>query len=241
MRQMRRRLLVSSALAVVAAAPVASAQDLRVPSPLFGGNNVRITAGQSSLLGGTHNWNRGLLVGAAWESWDPGSGGELGRGALGLAAAFTRLPFSPTDFLADFNATSGLNTTSATARDATMVDIQVTLRVRGPRLIVLPSALLAIGYYNFSPGTVTFAGGDSSGTARLRSKSGPSMSLGAALDAPYVGRAALFAEAMYIYGYSSESQLRVTAGAVCGTARCETLKSTQTASVRAGLRFRISR
>jgi len=75
----------------------------------------------------------------------------------------------------------------------------------------------------------------------MRVKSGPSGTLGLALDSPAIGRAAVFGEALYTYGWSSDSYLQTTAGAHCTTTTCDTFKSTQTTMLRAGLRVRLGR
>src|ERR1051325_8197494 len=171
---MRASALLFAAVLTVPTLARAQGGQMRAPNPLFGGNNIRLAVGSAGLVGTTDNWSRGVTFGVAWESWDPGSGGDVGRVAAGLGLHWARLPFSSSNFLQDFNASSGLHSTTATASDANMIDFQLMLRIRGPRIVVLPSALLGIGYYGFRPGTVNFSGPDSTGSAKLRSKSGPS-------------------------------------------------------------------
>jgi hypothetical protein len=163
----------------------------------------------------------------------------VGRVAAGLGLTLSRLPFSPSHFVEDFNASSGLHSTTASSSDATVINLQLMLRIRGPRLVLLPSVLIGIGYYSFRPGDVNFSGPDSTGTAHLRTKTGPSAAIGASLDSPYFGSAAVFAEGTFVYGYSSDSQLRVSANTRCGSAGCDTFKSTETATLRGGVRIRV--
>jgi hypothetical protein len=241
MTLLRRSIFLLAASLSVPAAIMAQGGQMRAPNPLFGGNNIRVAAGTTALVGGSDNWSRGFSIGASWESWDPGSGGDVGRVAAGLGLTWSRLPFSPPHFVEDFNASSGLHTTTASASDANVIDFQLMLRIRGPRLFLLPSALLGIGYYSFRPGDVNFSGPDSTGTARLRTKTGPSAAIGASLDSPYFGTAAVFAEGIFVYGYSSDSQLRVSANTRCGSVGCDTFKSTETATLRGGVRVRVGR
>jgi hypothetical protein len=213
----------------------------RVTSAYFGGDNIRVTAGRAMPHVGMHNWDTGMSYGIAWESWDPGRGAGPSRVAVGLAGSYSRLPFSRSDFAKEFESATGKQVTQATASAATIADLQVTARVRGPTMLVMPSLVIGVGYYNFSPSTIAYQATDTAGTARTRGKSGPSANIGLAVDGPFIGRTALFAEALYAYGWSSDNQLSRSASSRCGGNVCDTFKSTQTTLLRGGVRLRLGR
>jgi hypothetical protein len=213
----------------------------RVSNTYFGGDNVRVIAGRSTPRSGMHNWEPGLLLGLGWESWDPGRGGAPSLIAAGIAGSYSALPFARSTFIADFEAATGKRVTTASASDATLADLMVTLRVRGPAFLVMPSLVIGVGYYDFRPSTIAFQATDTSGSARSRGKNGPAANIGIALDGPFIGRTGLFAEAVYAYGWSSDSYLGQSANSRCSGNVCDTFKSTQTAMLRGGVRVRVRR
>jgi hypothetical protein len=234
-------LLAASMLALLPSHTASQIPGRRSSSMYFGGDNVRLTAGRSTPRSGMRNWESGLVFGLGWESWDPGRGGAASRVAAGIAASYSALPFARSTFISDFEAVTGKKVTNASASDAVLADLMVTLRVRGPTLLVMPSLMIGVGYYDFRPSTIAFQATDSSGSARSRGKNGPAANIGIGLDGPFIGRTALFAEAVYAYGWSSDSYLGQSASSRCSGNVCDTFKSTQTTMLRGGVRVRTSR
>jgi len=243
MRLRIRPLLIALTVTSVLSPAAATSQVVgrQLSNLYFGGDNVRVLAGRAMPQGGMHNWSPGLVFGLAWESWDAGGGGGAARVAVGLAGSYGTLPFDRSTFISDFESTTGKHVTSANAPDASIADLMVTLRVRGPTMFVMPSLLIGLGYYNFTPRTIAFQAADSTGTARSRSKSGPSGNIGIGLDGPFIGRTALFGEALYAYGWSSDNILSQSASSRCGGNVCDTFKSTQATMIRGGVRVRLGR
>ena len=233
-------ILLTSVSLLAPATAISQVVGRQISNTYFGGDNVRLTAGRATPHGGMHNWSPGLAFGVAWESWDPGGGGSS-RVAVGLAGSYSSLPFDRSTFIADFESTTSKHITEASASDAVVADLMVTLRVRGPTTFVMPSLLIGLGYYNFKPGTIDFRATDSTGSARSRSKSGPSGNIGIGLDGPFIGRTAIFGEAVYAYGWSSDNILSQSASSRCGGNVCDTFKSTQATMIRGGVRVRIGK
>jgi hypothetical protein len=242
--RLRTPTLLSAIAFALAVAPRASAQAVPgsrgLSSIYFGGDNVRVTAGQATPRGGMHNWESGLTLGLAWESWDPGRNGPP-RLAVGLAGSYSKLPFARSTFITDFESTTGRQVTQASASDAAIADLLLTVRVRGPAVVVMPSMFIGVGYYSFTPGTIVFQATDSAGTARSRRKNGPAANIGLSLDGPTFARAALFADALFAYGWSSDNYLSRSATSRCGGNTCDAFKSTQTTMIRGGVRVRVGR
>ena len=242
---MRTRKPVRAISLIIAALMVGPSVSLAQPLPrlsnvYFGGDNVRVTAGRATPHAGMHNWESGLAFGVAWESWDPGRGGPP-RMAVGLAGSYGKLRFARSTFIDDFESTTGQQITQASASGAAIADLLATIRVRGPAFLLMPSVFIGVGYYSFMPGTIEFRASDSAGTARSRRKSGPAANIGLSIDGPTIARTALFAEALYAYGWSSDNYFSQSASSRCTGNTCDAFKSTQTTMIRGGIRVRVGR
>ena len=243
MRTRIHGLVISAAATILAGfpSPAVSQGPRGISSVNIGGDNVRVTAGRAIPHAGLHNWESGLQLGVAWESWSGGGSDGLPRVGAGLSLTYSSLPFARETFVTDFQTSTGKTVTEASASNASLADLMLTLRLRGPTFLVMPSLLIGVGYYDFRPSTISFRATDSTGTARTRGKNGPSASIGVGLDGPVIGRTALFAEAVWAYGWSSDNYLSQSAGSRCTGNVCDTFKSTQAAMLRGGVRVRLGR
>lgn len=213
----------------------------RIARPYLYGSFVRVGGGITAPLfpsGSMHDWARGWQAAASWESTGGGRGGNVSRVALGFAGDFGRFPLDERQFIANFTS-GGAQPTAATAPDATLVDVQATVRINFPAPVVTPSVLFALGYYNFHPSRVTFQSPDSTGVAGFRSRSGASLSIGFGLDRQIAGPAGVFLEGTYLLGATSFGF--VAANSRCGTTSCDVFDNTYIGTLRSGLRFRVGR
>lgn len=207
--------------------------------PPYVGSFVRVGGGITTPLfasGSMRNWSRGWMAAVAWES--TGAARERNRVAIGLAADVGRFPLDQGTFIAAYQTdTTGGRATTASAPDATLFDVQGTVRINIPSPVVTPSVLIALGYYNFRPSAITFQTPDSTGTARFRSRSGASLSIGLGVDRTLMGPAGLFLEGSYLLGASRFGF--VAANGRCGYGACDIYRNTYIATIRSGLRIRI--
>jgi hypothetical protein len=239
---MRTRAVLNCLAAMFVLTPPARAQDSRrTTAGVLGRDNLRFQFGQVRPVGGMRDWNSGAGGGLSYEAWSTGPGDGNFDAAAGITGNFARLPFNEAEFLQDFQSPTGSRATRANASSASFADLAFTIRVRGPIVYVVPSAMVAVGYYNFHPSTVNFHAPDTSGTTKFRTKQGGLFGAGGGLDTPPIGRAALFAEVMYEYGWSSESQFAFAANSRCSAQGCDVFKATQTLTTRGGVRLRLGR
>ncbi len=245
---MRSRLFVAC-IAAFASLSVAGAQERpssneRLADGLVAGDYLRAGAGMLSPVnaqGSLRDWDRGQGFSVAWENWQAGSGG-IGRVGFGLGVNYGLLPLSEQQFLVDFiDPLSRVPATSATASDASVLEIETSVRVRIPAPYIMPSVSLAFGYINFHPGTIHYTSAAGPGTTNQQRRYGGELTIGAGLDKHIIDRWAAFGEALYTYGFTSLGQGFVSPNGNCPSNGCDPLKNTTLGTIRGGLRVRMGR
>ncbi len=244
---MRSRLLVAFAVLLSSSAGLARAQDAAPPDVdaggIVGGNYVRLSAGGLMPIGATgsyRDWNGAKGFAAMWENWGT-SGDGIDNVGFGVGATYAAMPFNERQFLASFQTLQGAPATSATAPSASMFTIETDLRYRFSAPVLMPSLILGLGYINFQPSTIHYDAVAGSGTTSQRRKNGGVISLGLGVDRQLMDRYALFAEAMYMYGFTSLGAGLATPAATCTNDGCDVLKNIAAGTVRGGLRVRVGR
>jgi len=237
--------MVLAALSTVAEAQDQASESDRFTDGLIAGDYVRLTGGLISPLhprGNLADWNRGRSYGLAWENWQSGSGG-VGRVGFSLGVNYGLLPFDEGHFLGDFVAPDGARATSATASDASVLEIETGVRLRIPAPFILPSFSLGFGYINIRPSTIHYISPSVTGTTGEQHRYGGEITLGAGLDKQVIDRFAVFGEAAYTYGFTGLGQGFAQAGGTCATSAngCDPLKNTMFTTIRGGLRVRVGR
>lgn len=244
---MRSRLLVACALALSSLTGLANAQDPSTPDTdgggIVGGSYVRLGAGgflPIDASGSYRDWNAAKGFSAMWENWGT-SGDGVDNVGFGIGATYAAMPFNEQQFLASFQTLQGASATSASAPSASIFTIETNLRYRFSTPVVMPSLILGLGYIDFQPSTIRYDAVAGNGTTSQRRKNGGEVSLGIGLDRQLMDRYALFAEAMYMYGFTSLGAGLATPAATCTNNGCDVLKNIAAGTVRAGLRVRVGR
>jgi hypothetical protein len=233
------------AAAVAVTSPVRAQDASARTGGLSAGDYLRVGGGFMTPVnpqGSLRDWQSGPSFAVTWENWQPGPGGAPSRVAFGIGAVYNRLSLNQSQFLADFTPPFGGTTTSASAKSATIIEINSNVRIRIPAPYLVPAVTLGFGFINWAPGKVTYASSNgTNGTATQQHRSGAEVTIGGGVDAPLFGRYALFADAQYVYGFTSFGRGLASPGGTCASNGCDPLKNTSVAAVRGGLRVRFSR
>lgn len=239
-----RAALIAAAAACTFAGGAAGAQDRSgdaMAGGLVAGDYLRVAGGVTSPVnpqGSLRNWGTGTNVAVSYENWQAGSNG-LGHVGFGLTAAYSFLPLKDQTFVAGFTPVTGGTTQSASASRAGILEITSNLRFRIPAPLVMPAVTVGFGFINWAPGEIHYVATSGSGSVKQSHRSGAELSVGGSLDRQVWDRYALFAEASYVYGYTSYGQGFATPGGVCSSSGCDPLKNTTVAVLRGGLRVRM--
>jgi hypothetical protein len=233
-------------LLLIAAPGNVAAQD-RPGDPMAGGmapgDYVRLSGGPTipvNAQGSLRNWNSGVGFNLAYENWQSGGGGGLGRVGFGLGAAYSRLPLDEEKFGAVFTPPTGEGSMQSATGHAGILEITSNLRIRITAPLVMPTINIGLGFINWSPGSihyVTTTG--ATGTAKQSSRSGAELSIGGSLERELYDRIGIFADAAYVYGYTSYGSGFGTPTSICPS--CDALKNTTFATIRAGVHARVGR
>lgn len=246
---MRSRLFVACIAMVVASFSPAGSQE---PAPraerysdgLVAGDYVRVGAGIVSPVspqGSLRDWDRGKTFSLMWENWQAGSGG-IGRVGFGIGVNYGMLPLDEQQFISEFvDPLQRIPATSATASDASVLQIQTSVRIRIPSRFIMPSVSLAFGYINFHPGTIHYTTASGPGTTSQQRRYGGDLTIGGGLDKTIVARLGVYGEALYTYGFTSLGQGIATPSGTCPANGCDPLKNTKLGTIRGGLRVRVGR
>ena len=192
---MRPRLAFGLFAALVSLSSVGRAQDRSAQSDRFTdgllpGDYLRLSGGVMAPVnaqGSLRDWDRGTVYGIVWENWQSGAGG-VGRVGYGIGVNYGLLPLNEQQFLSEFLTPQGTRATSASASDASVLEIETNLRLRIPAPFIMPSVSLGFGYINYRPSTISYtADGTSSATAEQR-RYGGEFSIGGGLDKRIVDR-----------------------------------------------------
>ena len=190
--------------------------------------------------GSLRDWDRGTVYGLVWENWQSGAGG-VGRVGYGIGVNYGLLPLDEQQFLSEFLTPQGTRATSASASNASVLEIETNLRFRIPSPFIMPSFSLGLGY-----STIVRRRSLIRRTARRhRPPSNVAMAensrFGGELDKRIVDRVAIYGEATYTYGFTGLGQGIARPGGTCATSTsgCDPLKNTSLGMVRGGLRVHI--
>ena len=242
---MRSRPLVTL-LAVIALTRVSYAQDAGGPSVqgLQPGNYLRVSGGGAIPIGAKgslSDWDRGTGFALAWENWPAGPRG-VGLAGFALTAAYNLLPLDEGQFVSTFiDPVSGQPAHAASASRAGILEVTTNVKIRIPSPVITPMVDIGLGLLDWHPGTIHYAAGTNTGTARQLHRTGLEFSIGGGIDRTIVDRFAVFAEAMYVFGYTSYGGGYTTPGGVCTTGGCDALRNTTIGTIRGGVRARIGR
>lgn len=235
--------LISAAVSTIAAQEPASRAE-RYSDGLVAGDYVRFSGGivsPANPQGSLRDWDSGKSFNLTWENWQAGSGG-IGRVGFGIGVNYGMLPLNEQQFVSEFvDPLQRVPATSATASDASVLQIQTNVRVRIPSRFIMPSVSLAFGYINFHPGTIHYTTAAGPGTTNQQRRYGGDITLGGGLDKTIVDRLALYGEALYTYGFTSLGQGIATPNGACPSNGCDPLKNTTLGTIRGGVRVRVGR
>ena len=245
---MRSRLVIGLVTAFVSLSRVAGAQDRggqsdRMTDGLVPGDYVRLAAGLLAPVnpqGSLADWDRGTGYSLMWENWQSGPGG-VGRVGFGIGVNYGLMPLNEKHFLGDFLTPLGARATSATASNASLLEIETNVRFRIPAPFIMPSLSLGFGYINFRPSTIQYTSPEGSSATAEQRRYGGEVTIGGGLDKHIVDRFAVFGEATYTYGFTSLGQGLARPGGTCATSSngCDPLKNTTLGTIRGGLRVRV--
>jgi hypothetical protein len=180
---------------------------------------------------------------ASWENWDTGASG-VGRVGFSLNAAYSTLSLKTPLFLANFVPVNGGTVTSATASHAGVLEVTSGIRVRMPLPYVMPNFMVGLGLIDWQPGAINYESTNGSGKAQQQHRVSGEFTLGAGIDKNVIDGFAVFAEAEYVYGYTSYgSGFATPASGVCTTAGCDAFRNGNTTigTIRGGMRVRVGR
>lgn len=239
-----------AALVLVVAPHVARAQGEGEPSNpwndgLTPGNYLRMSGGTSSPVsphGALKYWGRGTTFSAGWENWDTGTSG-VGRVGFSINASYSTLPLKADLFRNNFTPVSGGTVTSVTASHAGVLEVTSGIRLRIPVPYVMPNISVGLGLIDWQPGQIKYEATSGNGTARQQHRVSGEFTIGGGIDKNIVDRYGVFAEALYVYGYTSYGSGFANPGGVCSSAGCDAFLNGNTTLVtlRGGLRVRIGR
>jgi hypothetical protein len=238
---MRSRLLFVVAAAFATQARVGHAQSDRFSGGLTAGDYVRVSAGVTNTVnpqGGFRDWKNGTGFNLSWENWQPGEG-AVGRLGVSLGVGYSALPLDETKFLADFSPLSGGKATSASASSGGLFELNTGLHVRIPAPLLVPTIRFGLGYIGWRPKTISYTAASGNGTTKQTNRNGAEVSIGGGLERGFAERFGIFAEADYVYGFTSLGQSSATPGGICATNGCDVLKNTSVASLRGGLSVKL--
>jgi hypothetical protein len=205
---------------------------------------LRITGGWDapvSPAAGFRNWNGGLNFGLSFDSWGSGGPGGASSVGYGFAVDVGRLPFNQANFLSTFVAENGARPIAATASAATILNLRAPVRIRLPSYFVMPSVIIAAGYYKFQPASISYRTATGSGSVKTQARSGVSLSGGLSVERNLLGRFGIFGEGLYTYGWPRLAGVRVSVSPQCLPENCDALAKTTTATLRTGLRVNVNR
>jgi hypothetical protein len=247
----RRAVVFAAASAVlslllVAVPKLAGAQD-RPGDPMAGGmapgDYIRFGGGPTIPVnpqGSLRDWKGGVGFNVAYENWQAGSGGGLGRVGFGLGAAYSRLPLNEERFGEDFTPPTGSGALQSATGHAGILEITSNLRIRIPAPLVMPSVMIGLGFINWSPGSIHYSTTtDATGKVKQSSRSGAELALGGSLDREIYDRIGIYVEAAYVYGYTSYGSGFGTPTSICSS--CDPLKNTTVTTIRGGVHARLGR
>jgi hypothetical protein len=232
-------------LSLVAVPSVVGAQD-RPGDPMAGGmapgDYIRFSGGPTIPVnpqGSLRNWKSGVGFNLAYENWQAGGGGGLGRVGFGLGAAYSRLPLDEEKFATIFTPSSGGTLANGTGH-AGILEITSNLRIRIDAPLVMPTINIGLGFINWSPGSIhyTTTTGET-GSVKQSSRSGAEFSIGGGLEREIYDRVGIFVDAAYVYGYTSYGSGFGTPTTICQS--CDALKNTTVATIRGGVHARLGR
>ena len=205
------------------------------------GDYIRLGAGTTIPVnpqGSLRDWKAGPSLNLAYENWQAGGNGGPGRVGFGLGVAYSRLMLKEDQFASDFTPTTG--TLTDASGHAGILEITSNLRIRIPAPLVMPAVTIGLGFINWSPGHINYeTTTGATGSVKQSSRSGAELALGGSIDREIYGRFAAYAEAAYVYGYTSYGAGFGTPTSICNS--CDPLKNTTVVTVRGGLRARIGR
>jgi hypothetical protein len=208
------------------------------------GDYVRIGGGYVTPVnssGSLRDWTSGVGASLMWENWQQGSGG-MGRVGFGLGVGYNWLPLDEAQFKRNFTPPSGGAVASATASKATILEITSEVRFRIPAPLIMPTINVGLGFMNWAPGEIQYqTTGATSSSARQQHRSGAEVSIGGGVDEHLFDRYAVFAEAMYTYGFTSVGSGFAAPSSTCAPSTCDITRNTSIGTVRGGLRVRLGR
>jgi len=234
--------LVFAAVAALVLVPRAQAQG-GGDGGFLSGDYLRLSGGVVSPVapkGNLRDWGSGPGFNLTWENWGSGSAGTDITG-FGFGVGYTMLPLKSDFFIHNFTPTQVTGqTATATASHAGVLEIMTNLRIRVPSSFIMPYVNLNLGFMSWRPGTIHYTTTTgASADAKQQSRSGAEFGIGAGVDKQLFDRYALFAEAMYTYGFTNVGQGLATPTGTCAANGCDVLKNTTLGTIRGGLRVRI--
>ncbi|HEY9229607.1 MAG TPA: hypothetical protein VIP11_23360 [Gemmatimonadaceae bacterium] len=211
---------------------------------LIPGNYVRVSGGVVTPVnaqGSLKDWKQGTGLNFMYENWDSGPRG-LSRFGFGVFGEIAFLPFDEEQFKVDFADGPFGAVRTASAGKARVIQFGLNTRFRIPVPYMTPSISLAFGFLDWNPADISYTSvTGANATAKQQHRQGAALTAIGGLDKHIFDRYAIFAEAVYTYGYTSFGQGLAAAGSACVTSNCDLLKNTPLGSIRGGIRARISR
>lgn len=238
----------SAVLSLVFALPMRVGAQDRPGDPTAGG----LSSGEYLLMSGgatvpvnpqgsLKNYKAGPVFGLAYENWQPGSGSGVGGVGFGLGATYSFLP-TKSGFADAVAVASGGQAGTASGKSAKILEISSNIRIRIPAPYVMPAVTLGLGFINWAPGPISYTTtGGADAKVRYQHRSGAELAIGGSLDRHIYDRYGLFAEADYVYGFTSFGQAFTIPSGSCATAACDPLKNTSVGTLRGGLRVGLGR
>lgn len=209
------------------------------------GNYLRVGFGSAtpvSAHAALAYWDKGQTYSLGWENWDTGASG-VGRVGFSINAAYSLLPLNEQLFVTNFQTPAGASATSASASHAGVLEVTSGIRLRMPLPYVMPNFSVGLGLIDWQPGAINYESTGGSGKAQQQHRVSGEFTLGAGIDKNVIDGFAVFAEALYVYGYTSYGSGFATPGGVCNTAGCDAFRNGNTTlgTIRGGLRVRVGR
>jgi len=238
---MRSRLLLVVATALATQVRVGHAQSDRLSGGLTDGDYIRLSAGVTTPVnpqGGFRDWKSGTGFNLAWENWQAGDNG-VGRLGILFAFGYSALALDESKFLTDFSPLSGGKATTASASSGSLFEVSTGLHIRIPAPLLVPTVHFGFGYIGWRPKMISYTAASGSGTSKQQNRNGAEVSIGGALERDFARRFGIFAEADYVYGFTSLGQSSATPGGICANNGCDVLKNTSVTTLRGGLSVKI--